>query len=148
MDKSNYPKTHPEFDETNKAKLGYFKDELCGSKICTRFIGLRPKCYSLNLIDKNTDEQSEKLTCKGLGRMAIRNRLRAEQYKECLEEKKVFRHEFNSIRSSRHSISTVRIRKKALSHFDSKRWIYDCGVHSSPYGSKNISMYYNDCPYC
>ena len=148
MDKPNYPKTHPEFNENNKAKLGFFKDELCGKKLCTLFIGLRAKCYSLNLVDKETNEKSEKLTCKGLGRMAIRNRLKAEQYKKCLEERKVVRHEFNSIRSQKHSVSTVRIRKKALSHFDSKRWIFNCGIHSCPYGSKYIAKYYDMCPVC
>ena len=47
MDFSNYDKDHPKFSEGNKAKLGFFKDELCGGKKCVEFIGLRPKCYVL-----------------------------------------------------------------------------------------------------
>ncbi|EFX60182.1 hypothetical protein DAPPUDRAFT_344893, partial [Daphnia pulex] len=55
MDFSNYDKDHPKFSEGNKAKLGFFKDELCGGKKCVEFIGLRPKCYALNLVDKKSN---------------------------------------------------------------------------------------------
>jgi hypothetical protein len=140
MDFSNYDKDHPKFSEGNKAKLGFFKDELCGGKKCVEFIGLRPKCYALNLVDKKSNVESEKKICKGLGRAAIKNRLRFSQYKNCLE--------FSTIRSTKHNIKTLRQKKKALSHFDCKRWLFDCGIHSVPYGSKYISKYYNRCMKC
>jgi hypothetical protein len=148
IDYSNYPETHPNFNETNKAALGFFKNELAGSKICSEFIGLRAKCYSLKLKDANTSCISEKNVCKGLGRVAIKNRLKFKQYKTCLKKLKVKRHEFASIRSVKHKLATIRQKKRALSHFDSKRWIYDCGIHSDPYGSKFIKKYYEKCHYC
>jgi len=148
MDFSNYPKNHPKFDDSKKAALGFFKDELCGEKKCTEFIGLRPKCYALNLIDKKSKEKSEKRICKGLGRSAIKNRLRFSQYKNCLENEIIQRHEFASIRSKKHDIKTILQKKKALSFFDSKRWLFDCGIHSVPYGSKVITENFNVCNIC
>lgn len=148
MDYSNYPKYHIDFDEANKAQLGYFKNELGGELKCTEYIGLRPKCYSMNLINIRTNEISEKKICKGLGRAAITNRLRFKQYKKCLKKGKIQRHDFATIRSTKHKIKTIMQRKKALSHFDCKRWLFDCGIHSVPYGSKHIQHFYNICPNC
>ena len=147
IDFSNYPKNHPKFNEHNKAQLGFFKNEIAGKK-CTEFIGLRPKCYCLNLIDKKTNEISEKRVCKGVGRAAIKNRLRFKQYKKCLFHGKKQRHEFASIRSKKHDISTIKQKKLALSSFESKRWYFDCMIHGVPYGSKYIKKYYNVCPIC
>jgi hypothetical protein len=148
MDYSNYPQHHFNFDEKNKAQLGYFKNELGGELKCTEYIGLRPKCYAMNLVNIRTNEVTEKKICKGLGRAAITNRLRFKQYKECLEKGRIRRHHFASIRSKKHKLKTIMQRKKALSHFDCKRWLFDCGIHSVPYGSKSITKYYNLCPTC
>lgn len=146
MDFSNYSSDHPLFSNENKSKLGYFKDELQGKLVCTEFVGLRAKCYALNL--KNDTKVIEKKICKGLGRIAIKNRLRFNHYKRCLFNGKTKRFNFHSIRSKKHNISTVRINKKALSHFDSKRWIFDCGIHSVPYGSYVIKNQFNKCNIC
>ena len=51
-DFSEYPKDHPNYDITNKKLLGKFKDEL-KSRIITEFIGLKPKMYSFNYINKD-----------------------------------------------------------------------------------------------
>ena len=146
MDFSNYPVTDKFFNTQNKAKLGFFKDELCGKLKCKEFIGLRAKCYALKLNENNTT--SEKKICKGLGRVAIKNRLKFKHYKQCLYAHKSYRFDYASIKSTKQTVKTVRINKKALSHFDSKRWIYDCGIHSSPYGSILIDNHYNKCPKC
>jgi len=105
MDFSNYPKDHEDFDDTKKAQLGYFKNELGGDKKCTHFVGLRPKCYSLNLINVKTGIKSEKKICKGLGRAAIKNRLQFKQYKKCLREGKIFRHAFASFTKEKSFVS-------------------------------------------
>ena len=146
MDFSNYSTSHPFFSTKNKGKLGYFKDELQGKLVCTEFIGLRAKCYALKL--KQDATIIEKKTCKGLGRIAIKNKLKFKHYKQCLLRGKPKRFNFHSIRSKKHNISTVRINKKALSHFDSKRWIFDCGIHSVPYGSHVIKTQFNVCSIC
>lgn len=148
MDYSNYKPSNPKFTEKNKAKLGYFKDELGGEKTCLGFVGLRAKCYSLLLSDKSSANISEKKICKGLGRIAIKNRLRYDQYLNCLNSKTVVRHKFHSIRTKKHNIDTVEISKKALSHFDSKRFLLNCGIHSHPYGSILIQEHFDVCKIC
>jgi len=146
MDFSNYPTNHPMYSSKNKSKLGFFKDELQGKLECTEFIGLRAKCYALNL--KSNGAKIEKKTCKGLGKIAIKNRLKFKHYKNCLFKGIPKRFDFHSIRSKKHNLSTIRINKKALSHFDSKRWLFDCGIHSVPYGSNVIKKQINVCPHC
>lgn len=147
MDYSNYEKTHPKYSETNKSQLGYFKDELCGSSTCLEFVGLRPKCYCLKLENKKTGEISTKKTSKGIGRVAIKNRMTFKQYKKCLFKGKVVRHEFNTIRSNKHKITTIRQRKLALSNFCAKRYLF-CSIHSAPYYSKLITNKNQTCPFC
>jgi len=148
MDFSNYEASHPLYDTKNKARLGYIKDELCGKFICSEFVGLRSKTYSLLLHDKKTKETSEKKVCKGIGRMAIENRLTFEQYKTCLLEQKTFLHHFHSIRSSKHKIKTIKVNKRSLSFLDTKRYILNCGIHSLPYGSHLITLYKGKCHLC
>lgn len=148
MDYSNYPTDHKLYDVSRKQKLTFFKDEFCGTKKCTEFIGLRAKCYCFNIQDKITNEISTKKTCKGLGRVAINNRLKFEQYKKCLFEGRIKRHDFTTIRSTKHKLATIRQRKKALSHFDCKRFLFSCGIHSLNYGHYKIKKYYYSCPIC
>lgn len=148
MDFSNYPQDHPLFSVSNKAKLGFFKNELCGKLLCQEFIGLRPKCYALKLEDQTTKVITEKKVCKGLARVAIANRLRFDEYKLCLNEGIPIRHEFHSIQSKKHNIRTVHQRKKCLTHFCSKRYLFKCGIHSAPYGSELINLFQDTCPFC
>ena len=68
--------------------------------------------------------------------------LKFEQYKECLLEGKIKRHDFATIRSTKHKLSTIRQRKKALSHFDCKRFLFACGIHSLPYGHYKIKKHF------
>jgi len=138
MDYSNYPVNNPLYSSANKSQLGYFKDELAGKEICTEFVGLKSKCYSMKLKENNTKNFSDKKVCKGLGRMAIKNRLKFKHYKECLFKGIPKRFDFHTIVSKKHKITTMRMNKRAITHFDSKRWIYHCGIHSDPYGSSQI----------
>jgi len=148
MDFSNFNSEHKNFSNSNKAQLGFFKNELGGKYTCLEFVGLRAKCYSLNLMNIKDESISEKKTCKGLGRVAIQNKLKFKHYKDSLFNRKIYRFDYNSIRSVKQNVSTIRLKKKALSHFDSKRWLFDCGIHSVPYGSYIIERYYNVCPKC
>lgn len=148
LDFSNYPEDHQLFDTKNKARLGFFKDELCGKFSCEEFIGLRSKCYAMKLKELNTSKFSEKKVCKGVGRTAIKNRLNFDHYKQCLFQSTILRRSFHSIRSTKHDLKTVLINKKALSYVDTKRWLFNCGIHSVPYGSYFIQKYFSNCPFC
>ena len=112
MDFSNFPSDHKDFDTKNKAQLGFFKNELAGKYSCLEFVGLRAKCYCLNLYDINKKSFQEKKICKGLGRIAIQNKLKFKHYKDSLFNRKIFRFDYNSIRSVKQSVSTVRLKKK------------------------------------
>lgn len=147
MDYSNYPKEHYLYDESRKAQLGYFKDEIEGDSEITEFVGLRSKCYALKIKD-NKNKYSEKKICKGLGRTAIKNRLKFHEYKDCLFNKKDIRHNYTGIVSQKHNLFTVVRNKKALSCFDSKRWLFSCGIHSVPFGSSLIKKFGQKCYKC
>ncbi|MDP2794437.1 MAG: hypothetical protein Q8O25_10220 [Sulfurisoma sp.] len=148
MDYSNYPSNHRLYDESRKSQLGFFKDEISADSFCTEFVGLHSKCYALNIKNKKTNETYEKKVCKGLGRTAITNRLKFSEYKKCLFQKKDIRHYYTGIVSKKHNLFTVVRCKKALNCFDSKRFIYNCGRHSSPLGSILIKKYGNKCYKC
>ena len=148
MDYSNYPPNHRDFNDAHKSELGYFKDEFCGKFKCLEFVGLRSKCYAMNLTDLETKTKTEKKVCKGLGRSAIANKLHFDKYKDCLLNHVDVRETFHSIRSVKHNLQTVSITKKALSFVDTKRWLLKCAIHSFPYGSIQIQQYYDYCPIC
>ena len=148
MDYSNYPPNHKNFSSDHKSELGYFKDELLGINKCLEFVGLRSKCYALNLKNVETNEVSDKKTAKGIGKAAIKKSLTFEKYKKCLFESLILRETFHTIRSKKHNISTVAVTKKALSFVDTKRYQFECGIHSVPYGHEIIKAKPSQCPYC
>lgn len=148
LDYSNYDPKHPLYSTVNKARLGFIKDEFCGKFKCKEFVGLRSKTYSLLLDDPIKNVHLEKKVCKGVGRLAIENRLSFSQYKTCLFEQKNFFHDFFSIRSKKHLVKTVNIKKKSLCFLDTKRYLLNCGIHSLPYGSYLIKKYQGVCTIC
>lgn len=148
MDYSNYSEEHPFFDDSNKAQLGYFKDEIDSFSRCLQFVGLRSKCYALKIKNENSKLYSEKLTAKGLGKVAIKNRLKFDQYKKCLFENKDIRHYYTGIVSKKQNLFTVVRSKKALSCFDSKRYILPCGIHTMPLNSTLIKKHKGKCLKC
>jgi hypothetical protein len=93
----------------------------------------------MKLKTTNDDDDSEvdKKVCKGLGRVAIKNSLKFDHYKSSLLQGLYHRFDFHSIISKKHKVATMRLKKRAITHFDSKRWIFPCGIHSAPYGSKS-----------
>lgn len=148
MDYSNYDKSHPYFDDSNKNTLGFFKDEIDSNSNCVEYVGLRSKCYALKIKNNLSNEYEEKKTAKGLGKMAIKNRLKFEEYKQCLFEKKDIRHHYTGIVAQKHNLYTVIRNKKALSCFDSKRYMLPCGIHSYPLCSDLIKKYKGKCNKC
>ena len=137
FDFSEYPRDHPLFDESNRKRVGKFKDELNG--LCmTRFIGLRPKLYSfeyLNLLGiifgKNIAKGVQK---------AMKNRLTFDNYQSCLINMNTQIVQMNSIRSDHHKLFTYNINKIGLSAFDDKRYILDDGVTTLAHGHYAIDV--------
>ena len=75
FDFCEFPKTNPFFDENNKRKIGYFKDEAKGQMIF-EFVGLRPKMYSyliklIKVLKKNTEPKVFNMQCQRIFAMKI-----------------------------------------------------------------------------
>ena len=135
FDFSKYPKNHVLYDCSKANHLFYFKDELCGKAAITRFIGLRPKCYSMQI--KNYDDKNikTKKVCKGIKRTAIQKQLSYADYKKCLNSQCLVYKSFKNLGSKNHRISTQFVRKIALSAIDTKRYTLNCGKHTLALGN-------------
>ena len=115
-------------DGKNKKVIGKFKDETAGVLI-REFIGLRSKMYSIKL-----DNEVEKRTAKGIVKNVIEKELKHEIYKNILKTGDKMYSEMKVIRSEKHEIYTMNLRKVSLSAYDDKRYIKDDGVSSYAYG--------------
>lgn len=132
MDFSNYSPTSNIYDNAHESELGYWKDELKGDTM-TEFVGLRSKTYAFKI--KNQEFKSK---CKGVSK-AYRKTINYDSFKKCL--KSITNHKIKqiNIRSKEHIVQTLSLEKICFSSFDDKRYLFDCGVHSVPYGSILIS---------
>jgi hypothetical protein len=158
MDFSNYDTKHPMYSTNNENALGYFKDELKGSKML-EFCGLRSKSYAFkvkrlsNRSNANNPPKSENRIelvskCKGVTK-AGRKQLNFNNYKLCVQSLTNFNVTQHHIRSINHRVQTNEVRKICFSSFDDKRFLFNCAVHSVPYGSKRINEQTVEmCPLC
>ena len=121
FDMSDYPPNHPSGISAgcNKKVLGMFKDE-AGGKIIDEFVGLRAKLYSYKMF-----EGKESKKCKGVKKLAVKNSIMHEDYKNCLFTGKEQLRKMNVIRSHKHDIYTEEVNKIALSPSDDKRHILE-----------------------
>ena len=142
LDTSNYPSDHPLYHTNFKGKPGYFKDENAGH-IMTEVIGLKSKCYVTKVINRYSKSSNENIICKGVGKAAKTN-LTLTKYRECVQNIKAIRTNMFTIRSTNHKIFTQQLNKIALTTFDDKRWLLNCGLHSIPHHS-NISTVCSIC---
>jgi hypothetical protein len=148
FDFSKYPSEHLLYDNSKRNNLFYLKDEFKGAVVCTDFIGLRPKCHVCKIETVDNTKSYSKRVCKGLKRSSINAHLSFDDYFQCLLTNKEARKPLVKIHSSSHQVSTVFQTKKALSNFDSKRYLHSCGIHTSPYGSSLNEKYLNSCYIC
>ena len=131
LDTSYYPKNHPCYSSKNKQVLGKFKDE-AGGKIIRKFVGLRPKMYALDI----EGEETKKI--KGITRSVVKKHISFRDYVKCLKTKAKKRTKMNVIVSKLHQISTVEVKKVALSPHDDKRIIAADGISTYAYGYGNV----------
>jgi len=124
FDFSDYPKDHPLYSDKNKKVIGKMKDE-ANSQILTSFVGLAPKMYSFSGLNNLS-----KKAAKGVKKTIIKNKLRHKLYYKALKNQRKFYCVMNLIRSRKHEISTVSLKKIALHCFDSKRYILHDGKNT------------------
>ena len=67
MDFSNYPKQHPMYNEKNKNRLWYLKDETKGIGVIISFVGLGPKQYSYITLSPDNSTTQKKVCIIGSG---------------------------------------------------------------------------------
>ena len=127
-DTSNYPQEHPLYSIKNKKVIGKFKDETAGLPI-TEWVGLRPKMYSIKLMDGK-----EKKTGKGIKKNVLTKQIKHQDFKDCLFLQQDYQHSMMNFRSQGHQLFTIRQIKKSLSPFDDKRYILDNGITTRAHG--------------
>ena len=129
FDTSKYPKDHFAVGfpvGKNKKVLGMFKDEADG-KIIRGFVGLRAKCYSVLMEEKQIKKAkgTKKNTVKGISH---------EDYVRVLRGEKFPLMKNISFRSHLHEIFTEKMWKVALSAEDDKRIVGEDGVSTLAIG--------------
>lgn len=138
VDFSNYPASHPLYNSKTRNQLFFVKDEAKGVSI-THFVGLRSKSYVYQTASKHIERRA-----KGISR-AFKDTVSFEAYKDCIFHTKESHIRQYQIRSVDHTLKTVAVNKMNLSPFDCKRYLYNCSIHTIPFGhvSKNPI-----CPLC
>lgn len=159
FDFSNLHPQHPLFSNRNKAKLFKFKEEF-GLQPISQICALKSKTYSIEVsctckkgisndgycIEcKNQSNNSSFFTnkLKGVNKLATREIL-FQNYLDCLLKNSTKKSILYQIRSKKQQLTTTRASKLSLSSFDDKRFLLNCGIHSTPYLISNISQ----SPYC
>jgi len=136
-DFSDYPKGHFCHSDVNKKVIGKFKDETA-SKPIVEFCGLRSKMYSIKL------EDYEKKTAKGIARETVKRDITHENYKRALFGSTQDMRQsctFNTIRSKKHILHTLKINKVGLCSFDDKRVVLENNIDTLALGHYNMAKH-------
>ena len=128
FDNSDYDKSSPFFNDSNKKVIGKMKDEAAG-KIITEFVGLRSKMCSYI-----KDNGCGGKTAKGVKKAVVKKDIRHDNYKSVLLQEGQLRHSMKTIRSKNHQLGSYNINKTSLSCFDDKRYLMEDGITSLAYG--------------
>ena len=75
---------------------------------------------------------------KGVKKSVLKSSITHEDYVHCLVQEESCSRAMTTLRSHQHHIYCETTLKTALSPFDSKRYILDDGIHTLPYGHKDI----------
>lgn len=145
FDTSDYPWPNEyNIERKNKKIPGLFKDELNG-KIITEFVGLRAKCYAVRSLDdepfnkkdrKEACEEKKRIRAlcgkyynedmkksKGVKKCVVSQKIKFNDYVECIRNNCEFKARQNTIRSIKHNVYTIQQEKVALSPSDDKRYL-------------------------
>ena len=132
FDLSEYSKSNPIYDETNKKAIGKFKDET-GDKIIRTFVGVRSKVYAIETEDPINKKLNETKKLKGIPKMIVKKQMTLNHYRECvLENKDKIIDGIVGFRTKDLMNYTTIQSKVGLRNTDTKR-IWD-GINSKAYG--------------
>ena len=131
LDTSNYPRNHPLFSNTLKARLGCIKDE-SGGEAFREWVFLRPKCYSMLTVTGDAKKRA-----KGVRRNVVQRQITHANYRSSWEEEVELYANQRRIGSERHQLFTLQYRKRTLSFFEDKcAWV--SANTSLPYGNHHL----------
>ncbi len=168
FDLSNFPKDHKiwgkYYDKKHEKCLGKMKDEMAG-KVVSHFVYLKPKMYIYRYVeidvkevikDKKVvgeswhfnesthgDKSSIYKDCKkgkGIPKQALKEQCNFDQFTKCIESPVQFHTTSNHIRSVKHELYNMTIKKSSLNGLNYKRFDLPCGK-SLPFGHKDIKLY-------
>ena len=147
FDFSNLPKNHLLFDDSKRSKLFHFKEEF-GLLPILRVIALGSKVYSIQSVcchefksHSEIGHTKDKIIMKGVSKTAQKC-FTFDDYFLCLQKQIMMRALEYRILSKKQQISSTLVQKVAVSGFDDKRFILECGIHSRPYNYKNSDKCY------
>ena len=132
FDFSSLPITHRAYDPSGRKVLGLFKDEMSGD-IIHEFVGLRSKLYYIKTATTETKR------AKGVNRCVTENQIRHETYRNCLASVTTEKHDMYRIRLKNQKLYTSKCTKITMSAFDDKRYLFQDGISSVPYGHYSLS---------
>ena len=125
FDTSEYDQDHALYSTANKKVLEKMKDETHTIPI-GKFVGVRPKMYSIMYTEKN--KQMQKKTDKGIKKSATKNKSDMLATRSaCMFEKKEIMASMNQIRGENHGNYLIKLYKIGLNPYDNKRYILDNG---------------------
>ncbi|XP_072388760.1 uncharacterized protein [Diabrotica undecimpunctata] len=116
----------------NKKVPGLMKDENNG-KIMTHFVGLRSKMYSYKVQSGKIVKKS-----KGVKYNIVKNKIKFEDYVECLKNFKEKTATQRCIRSYAHNVYSIEQTKIGLSPYDDKRYLIPNSFDTLPWGHYSI----------
>jgi hypothetical protein len=132
FDTSNYDENNIHgIPRCNKAVPGLLKDEY-GGKIFEEFIGLRAKLYH------HTTETSTTKKAKGVKKAVVKQEISRDDYYNALHNHEIIYREQNTFRSKLHQMYTQKVRKVAISYFDTKRYILPNKTDTLAWGNHRI----------
>lgn len=148
FDTSDYPANNVCGIPLVNAKVpGLMKDEVKFQQI-HKWISLRPKVYSLVVVDnisvKQTKNPAEKQLehatvrrIKGLGRSASK-KITFDDFYNTLFNNEPLKASYNTIQSKNHQLYSININKLALSNFDNKRFTCANGIDTLAWGHYSL----------
>jgi ribosome-binding factor A len=126
-DTSDYPTHHRLYSTLNKKVVGKFKDECCGNPI-VEFTGLRPKMYSIKMLDHEIKK------AKGISTVVVKKDLKHKMYVDCLLKQHQMKNTMVGINSDHHHMGLYKYNKISLSPLDTKKFIMDDGITTLAFG--------------
>ena len=130
-DTSDYPQNHFAYNIKNKKVIGKMKDELNGRPV-QEFVGLRPKMYSC--LKQTVSKRKRRKKFLNESPIAYAT----EEYRQALHSENSTTVTMQQIRSIKHDVFTISLRKTGLSPYDDKRYVLKDKITTLAYGYNKI----------